>query len=178
MIRKDPRNVRNRYYRFRLPIDLASALLSGVLVTTGSFLVGLLYDVRYSEAGPMLQILAIGMAMYPLQIIRNAFAATGDSRTVAFGTVVQALSLIVCMMIGYVTFGTIGSIAGVAIHRLFPSAVIMFLAHERRLDRRLAGAPDYSHVRLRSCYWRRCAYGCKNYRHYGNQPFLVVEQST
>ena len=108
VIRKDPRNLRNRYYRFRLPIDLASALLSGVLVTTGSFLVGLLYDVRYSEAGPMLQILAIGMAIYPLQIIRNAFAATGDSRTVAFATVVQALSLIVCMMIGYVTFGTIG----------------------------------------------------------------------
>ena len=130
MIRKDPRNLRNRYYRFRLPIDLASALLSGVLVTTGSFLVGLLYDVRYSEAGPMLQILAIGMAMYPLQLIRNAFAATGDSRTVAFGTVVQALSLIVCMVIGYVTFGTIGSIAGVAIHRLFPSAVIMLLARK------------------------------------------------
>jgi hypothetical protein len=105
-----------------LPIDVA-ALLSGVLVTTGSFLVGLLYDVRYSEAGPMLQILAIGMAMYPLQLIRNAFAATGDSRTVAFGTVVQALSLIVCLVIGYVTFGTIGSIAGVAIHRLFPSVV-------------------------------------------------------
>jgi O-antigen/teichoic acid export membrane protein len=130
VIRKDPRNLRNRYYRFRLPIDLASALLSGMLVTTGSFLVGLLYDARYSEAGPMLQILAIGMAMYPLQLIRNAFAATGDSRTVAFGTVVQALSLIVCMVIGYVTFGTIGSIAGVAIHRLFPSAVIMLLARK------------------------------------------------
>lgn len=131
VIRKDPSNLPNRYYRFRLPIDLAAALLSGVLVITGSLIVGILYDTRYSEAGPMLQILAIGIGIYPFQLIRNAFAASGDSRTVASVTIVQALSAIVCVVFGYIVFGIIGGIMGVAIHRLIPSAVIVLLANKR-----------------------------------------------
>src|SRR5262249_50727400 len=104
VIRKDRGNLRNRYYRFRLPIDLAAALFSGALVVTGSLVVGILYDTRYSQAGLMLQILVIGTAIYPFDLIRSAFTLTGDTHVVASVTIVQAVSLILCMAIGYATF--------------------------------------------------------------------------
>jgi len=131
VIRKDPGNLRDRYYGFRLPIDGLAALFSGGLIATGHLIVGILYDPRYAEAGTMLQILAIGIALYPFHLIRSAFTATGDTHVVASVTIVQAISLLVCISTGYTVFGTFGAIAGVAVHRLFPSAVIMFLAQKR-----------------------------------------------
>jgi O-antigen/teichoic acid export membrane protein len=131
VIRKDRRNLRDRYYRFRLPIDLVAGLLAGVLLVTGNLIVAILYDPRYSQAGSVLQMLALGLAIYPFHLIRSAFTATGDTRIVAGVSIVQAASLIVCMVIGSAVFGTAGAIAGVAIHRLVPSAVIMFLARRR-----------------------------------------------
>ena len=66
VIRKDRGKLRDRYYRFRLPIEFAAALLSGFLFAAGIFIVHFLYDPRYSQAGQMLQILALGLAIYPL----------------------------------------------------------------------------------------------------------------
>lgn len=131
VIRKDPGNLRDRYYGFRLPIDGLAALFSGGLIATGHLVVGILYDARYAEAGAMLQILAIGIVLYPFHLIRSAFTATGDTHIVAGVTIVQGISLIACITAGYAALGTFGAIAGVAIHRLFPSAVIMVLAQKR-----------------------------------------------
>jgi O-antigen/teichoic acid export membrane protein len=131
ILRKDRCSLRNRYYRFRLPIDLAAGVLSGVLCVAASLIVNVLYDARYSGAGPMLEILAVGLALYPLLIIRSAFTATGDVRTVAIVSIVQAVSLVFCIVIGFMAFSSLGAVIGIAIHRLFPSALIIFLAHRR-----------------------------------------------
>ncbi len=131
VIRKDQRNLRDRYYRFRLPIELAAALLSAFLFTAGVFVVNFLYDPRYSEAGPMVQILALGLALYPFPIIRNAFTATADTHVVAGISILDALSLLSLAAIGYFALGPLGAIAGVAIHRIIPAAVIVVLARQR-----------------------------------------------
>jgi O-antigen/teichoic acid export membrane protein len=131
VIRKDPSNLRNRYYRFRLPIDLVAGLLSGGLFVAGAFIVSFLYDSRYQQAGLMLQILALGTVSYPFSIIANAFIATGDTHIFALTSIVKAASLIASMTIGYLAFGILGAIGGVALHRLIPSLVIILLAHQR-----------------------------------------------
>jgi O-antigen/teichoic acid export membrane protein len=131
VIRKDQRNLLNRYYRFRLPIELAAALLGGFLATAGSFIVHFLYDPRYSEAGPMLQILAFGLVLYPLLIIRSAFIATGDTHVVAGNSLLQAASLLLSVAIGLFAWGPLGAIAGIAVYRIIPAAVILVLANKR-----------------------------------------------
>ena len=57
VIRRNPHDLRDRYYRFRLPIDLAAGLLSGCLFAAGNFVVGFLYDARYAQAGLMVKFL-------------------------------------------------------------------------------------------------------------------------
>ncbi len=102
-----------------------------VYLATGHFIVNFLYDARYTQAGFMLQILALGTVIYPFLIIRTAFAAIGDTHIFAFVSILQAVSLIACVAIGFFAFGALGAIGGVAFHRIIPSAVVAFLAHQR-----------------------------------------------
>ena len=131
IVRKNPTDLRNRYYRFRLPIDLTAGLFSGCLFVAGSFVVSFLYDSRYQQAGLMLQILALGIASYPLSIITSAFTATGDTHLSALASGLKAASLLASIAIGYFAFGILGAIGGVALHRVVPSIVIVLLAHRR-----------------------------------------------
>ena len=131
VIRRDSSAFRSRYYRFRLPTDLAAGLLSGGLFAAGSFIVSFLYDPRYAEAGTMLQILALGTLSYPFLIISDAFTATGDSHIYALGSILKAVALIGFVVIGFFAFGLPGAIAGIALHRLVPAIVIIYVAHQR-----------------------------------------------
>jgi O-antigen/teichoic acid export membrane protein len=131
VVRNSPQNLRRDYYRFRLPIDLVAALISGVLFISGGFVVDILYDHRYSEAGLMLQVLALGLAIYPLQLIKNAFIAIGETRILAGFSVLQAISIVFCMLVGYALLGTLGAVAGIAVHRIVPSMVVILFASRR-----------------------------------------------
>jgi O-antigen/teichoic acid export membrane protein len=132
IIRTDRHNLKHRFYRYRLPIDLAAGLVSGFLSVTGGLIIDLLYDLRYSDAGPMVQVLALAIAIYPFQIIRSAFTATADARIVALVSIVQAGSLILSILIGFAVFGPFGALVGVAAHRVFPSALFMWLGYRRQ----------------------------------------------
>jgi O-antigen/teichoic acid export membrane protein len=131
VLRESPTELRRKYYRFRLPIDVLSASIGGVLFATGPQIVGALYDSRYSLAGPMLQILAISLAIYPLQLIRSAFTAIGQTYTVAAVSIISATSLIIFLMVGYLTFGVLGAVAGNAISDIVPSMAFLILAHRQ-----------------------------------------------
>ena len=131
VIRQDPRNLRNCYYRFRLPIELTAGLLSGTLFVAGDFIVRFLYDSRYAQSGRMLQILALGTLSYPFSIIANAFTATGDTHITALSSITKATSLLACVTIGFLAFGIMGAIGGVALHRIIPSVLIVILAQRR-----------------------------------------------
>ena len=56
IIRNNPDNLRDRYYRFRLPIELVAASSAGFLFAAGDLVVNILYDPRYSESGLILRI--------------------------------------------------------------------------------------------------------------------------
>src|SRR5262249_31312522 len=110
----------------------AAGFLGGGLFAMGAFIVHFLYDTRYSQAGLMLQILALGTAIYPFSIIGGAFTATGDTHIPAIASVSKAFSLVAFITVGFFTFGEIGAIAGVALHPVVPSILIMTLAHRRQ----------------------------------------------
>ena len=131
VIRKNPHHLRDRYYRFRLPIDLAAGVLSGCMFAAGNFVVSFLYDARYEQAGLMVQILALGTLNYPFSIIGNAFTATGDTHINASISALKAVALIGCSIIGYIEFGFLGAIGGVVLHRFIPTIAILFLARQR-----------------------------------------------
>ncbi len=128
VLRVSPADLKTKYYRFRLPIEAAAALFAGLIFATGPQIIRGLYDPRYSEAGPMLRLLAVGLAFYPFQLIRSAFTAIGQTYTVAAVSIVQAVSLATFLVLGYLGFGILGAVAGIATSRLVPSLVFLILA--------------------------------------------------
>jgi O-antigen/teichoic acid export membrane protein len=132
VLRKDPAELKSKYYRFRLPIEGVAALCAGLIFAAGPQIIGTLYDSRYSQAGPMLQLLAIGLALYPFQLIRSAFTAIGQTYTVAAVSIIQALSLVSFLILGYLGFGVFGAVAGIAISDAVPSLAFLVLAHGQR----------------------------------------------
>jgi O-antigen/teichoic acid export membrane protein len=131
VLRVNPSELKNRYYQFRLPIEAVAAAGGGLVFATSSQIIGLMYDARYSSAGPMLQILAIGLSLYPFQLIRSAFTAIGETYTVAVVSWIQAASLSLFLIMGYLTDGTLGAVIGIAASRIVPSVVFLVLAHKR-----------------------------------------------
>ena len=131
VIRRDPSSLRPKYYRFRLPFDLIVPFLGGFVLTSGSLLIHFLYDVRYAEAGFLLQILALSFLMVPAGLIATAFPLTGEPRISAIISVVQAASLFACMTIGFWFEGMTGIVFGVGVHRIIPSLLLLYFSFER-----------------------------------------------
>jgi O-antigen/teichoic acid export membrane protein len=75
--------------------------------------------------------------LYPLLLIRSAFAAIGEAHVTAWISVVQALSLIIFMTVGYWLGGPLGAIYGGAISKIIPSIAVLALAYRKRWTRPL-----------------------------------------
>jgi len=131
VIRTNPGELRNRYYRFRLPIEALSALASGFLMTGSDFVFSFLYDQRYAEGGQMLRALSIGLFLAPFPLIRSAFTAIGRADIVAMASIVQAISLVGFFLAGYYLFGPIGAIYGFAASRATVSLMTIVMAWSR-----------------------------------------------
>ncbi len=129
VVRNNPEHLSNRYYRFRLPIDLVAGTCGGFLFMTADLVIAILYDSRYAEAGPMLRLLALGLAIYPVSLIRTAFTAVGNTRMMAVGSLVQAAAQLSLLLVGFYVAGALGGIAGSVAGRLFPAAVMLFAGY-------------------------------------------------
>jgi O-antigen/teichoic acid export membrane protein len=131
VLRNTPQFLQNRYYRFRLPLEVVAAFFSGFVFATANLIVSLLYDVRYAGAGPMLQILSLNLLLYPSSLIRGAFTAVGQTKIVATISAIQAISLVLFLTVGYLVFGIMGAIAGVVLGRSVPAVALLYLANTR-----------------------------------------------
>lgn len=132
VLRQNPQNLRNRFYQFRFPIDFVAAVSGGFLCVAGSEIISTLYDPRYAQAGPVLQILGLGLAIYPLQLVRGAFTAIGKTHVVATVSIVQALSVASFLLLGFAVSGAIGAVAGLVFSRLVPAAAILYRARGQK----------------------------------------------
>jgi O-antigen/teichoic acid export membrane protein len=131
VVRKDPRELKRKYYQFRLPFDLLMPLLGGTLVAAGPMVVEALFDPRYYDAGQMVQILAATLAIYPVQMIGSAFTASGEPYIGAIVSILKAASLLICLVAGYSINGMHGALWGSTIHALVPSTAILIFARQR-----------------------------------------------
>jgi O-antigen/teichoic acid export membrane protein len=125
VLRHNPTDLHRQYYRFRAPLELVAFTSAGFIFTAGDWIVNLLYDPRYASAGAFLRILSVGLLLYPFQLIRSAFTAAGRPQVVAFGTLVHAASLAICLPLGYYFYGPVGAVAGITSSRLFPSIFLI-----------------------------------------------------
>ena len=118
----------------RLYLLLATLPLVWVLVIGGQFVIDFLYDSRYSSAGWMLQILAVGTIGSIITVTTaNALLAFGDSYGFMLFQVARGLLLLACMTFGFHYFGIVGLISGIAASKFLCYPILAFLVKKHQV---------------------------------------------
>jgi O-antigen/teichoic acid export membrane protein len=118
----------------RLYLLLATLPLVWVLVVGGQFVIDFLYDSRYSSAGWMLQILAVGTIGSIITVTTaNALLAFGDSYGFMLFQVARGLLLLACMTFGSHYFGIVGLISGIAASKFLCYPILAFLVKKHQV---------------------------------------------
>lgn len=127
-----PEQLRTEYYFARLRTDSVALTALGGLSMLGDVLVGLLWDARYVEAGWMLRILclrvAVACVMLPCEV---CLVATGESRFGFARSALTMLAIVIGVPIGYELAGSYGLVWAVALSEI-PAIFVLWPAAARR----------------------------------------------
>lgn len=115
--------------RMRFSLTGALFVMLAIMAFSGEWLVGLLYDARYSDAGAILVLIAV--IQIPLVIgmtYDQSALAAGDSRNYFYLTAARALFLVVCMITGAEMMGLIGALIGQCVATVAVYPILVWLA--------------------------------------------------
>lgn len=116
--RDRPQDLRRVFYRLRLPLDAFGYAALGFLVVAGTPVIQLLYDDRYSGAGPTLQILAVSLLMIGTYASGNLFMAIGKTWILTLMQCTRLVTLVVALPFLASRHGFEGAVWGVVLSYL------------------------------------------------------------
>ena len=96
--------------------QIADAILGGIAglsLVLGAWVVRILYDPRYEQAGWMLQLLALGLVAMRYQVLEQMMFARSQPGWVSLSNSLRALSLVLLVPLGYALGGVQGAVLAV-----------------------------------------------------------------
>jgi O-antigen/teichoic acid export membrane protein len=118
--------LRSVFYRTRLLVDAGVLPALGVLFMLGPTIVHILYDARYEEAGWMLRVLVVRVAISALiEPCQFCLLAIGESRYGFYLNLSRTLALLVSVPLAYSSFGVTGLVWGVALSEV-PALIVVY----------------------------------------------------
>jgi len=134
VFREDRDSIREKIQKARFILLALTLPMIWLMVVCAPFLIEFLYDERYSAAGWMLQILALGSIGAAITATSgNALLSFGDSFGYMVFQISGGLLLILCMLVGGSYFGIVGLIAGVSVAKFFSYPVMVLLMRRHNI---------------------------------------------
>lgn len=122
-------SMRTAYYRFRVPFDLVACIFAGGFLTASPAVIDMLYDPRYLEAGYIMQILAIGLPLTGLGLIRDAYSAQKRFRVMTLISLIQAVSIWLGLVVALPVLGsTLGALLAITLYRVPELTALLVMA--------------------------------------------------
>jgi O-antigen/teichoic acid export membrane protein len=119
------------FYRTRLVVDAGVLPGLGVLCMLGPTIVHILYDKRYEDAGWMLRVLVVRVAMSALiEPYQFCLLAIGESRYGFYLNLSRTLALMVSVPLAYASYGVTGLVWGVALSEV-PAFIVVYWGFAR-----------------------------------------------
>jgi len=128
VVREQPSQVQQTYYKVRAKIDIVSMFAAGFLFSSGSLIISVLYDQRYLDAGWMMEILSLSLVFVGFMLSDQLFLSYGKSKLLSILIVFQVISLYVFVPLMFILFGieqAIWAIALIPVIRVIVSFIIM-----------------------------------------------------
>ena len=131
IMEEGPQIFRKKYYRYRLIFDaLAGAGAGGVFILAPQ-IVDLIFDDRYQQVGPFVQLLAFSLLLIGPLILREAFSAERKFREMTILSLVSTLVLWGALLIAIWLENISAALIAIALHRLPEAAILWWLAKRR-----------------------------------------------
>jgi O-antigen/teichoic acid export membrane protein len=129
----DPDALRRAYIRMQWLADLILGSVSGLLLLAGHWIIVLLYDQRYADAGWMLQCLGLGLLAMRYQVLEQLMFALGRPGWVTANNTLRAMSLLILVPAGYALAGDRGALWGVTASQFASWPLSLWFKHEQGL---------------------------------------------
>lgn len=131
-ILKTPETVRKNYYRYRLFYDLPAGLAAGGLFVLAPTLVDIVFDDRFANVAPIIQVLVFALPLLGPLTLREAYSAERRFRDMTLLSVVSASTLWAGLLLATLTFGSfVGALWVIALYRL-PEVLLLYVGAWRR----------------------------------------------
>ncbi len=99
--RNEPHRLGEVFYRLRLPSDLVSLFLVGLILTGGQAVIDLLYDDRYREAGWMLEILTVSLFFTRYEVSGLCYLVLGKPKLLTLINFIRAIAVYVSVPLAF-----------------------------------------------------------------------------
>jgi len=117
-------SLESAYGKIRTPALILSAWMVTCLLAGGQPLIEFLYDERAVDAGPIVQILALGGWFLMLETVNAAaLLSLGQPKWLAFANMAKVIGMAVLIPVGFMTWGFTGAIVGFAAADVFKYVV-------------------------------------------------------
>jgi lipopolysaccharide exporter len=126
--RENPDTAAIRYYTENIKLFAGILAMPAAVAGAAHLLITLLYDPRYSEAGSVLQALAIRAVFLSLASpAEDLLISAGQFHVILVGNVLRAAWIVLGSLIGYYFFGFLGFIYGLSLSGLPPLVYYLWL---------------------------------------------------
>lgn len=133
--REDPENFQATLNAFRVRVVAFSLPLFLIISILASWVVGVLYDERYSLAGPILAIMVLGESILTLtSLYKNAFLALGKVNLHFLYDLLLAVIRVFGMFAGFHFGGILGMFIGIGVGNLAFYIIVVWLARKSGLS--------------------------------------------
>ena len=126
--REHPGTAINRFYTENIRLFAGILAIPAVVVGTSHLIISLLYDLRYAEAGSVLQALAIRSLLLSFASpAEDLLISAGQFHVILIGNVLRALTIVLGSLAGYHFAGFLGFVYGLGLSGLPPLLYYLWL---------------------------------------------------
>jgi O-antigen/teichoic acid export membrane protein len=132
-VRTNPEKLAVTYYKFRLPFDIGLLFMSGLLFEAGRYVIYFLYDVRYIEAGVMLQVLSLTLIAFRYNVVDQCYLALGKPRLLAAMIAARSIVLFVFLPIAFREYQMSGALWAIVVSAFSSVPLTIYFKKKLRL---------------------------------------------
>jgi lipopolysaccharide exporter len=126
--RENPETATKRYYTENTKLFASILAMPAAISGAAHLIVTLLYDSRYSQAGSVLQALAIRAVLLSFASpAEDLLISAGQFHVILFGNVLRAVSIVLGTLLGYHFLGFLGFVYGLSLSGLPPLVYYLWL---------------------------------------------------
>lgn len=118
VVRNRPDRIAQTFHRLRWRTDPAMLLAGGALYALAPTIIGMLYDARYHDAGPMLQVLSLALIFGRLAVSQQVYLALNEPRYLVVLNVARVISLYVAVPAAFHLYGLNGALVAIALREV------------------------------------------------------------